>query len=295
MPAIRARRLVALLAVLALSGCATHAKAFTRITSVPTPDAASQSGSPSPSPTAKPPPPRFKSLEWYLARVPQFPPAPVPRLRAGATTERPPFWLRVPTDQKVAFITIDDGALARPADVPAFIREAHIPVTMFLNSPAATEHTDYFKQIEAAGGVVENHTITHRSLRGLSHSTQHHEICGSADKLRQLFGKRPTLFRPPFGDHDDTTMAVARDCGAKAVYYWSATVNEGIVRYQTPTKLLQPGDILLMHFRPALMDDLLGALKAIRKAGLTPALLEDYVPGAGVAPVTTTPTAHAPS
>ncbi|GIF74331.1 hypothetical protein Asi02nite_38490 [Asanoa siamensis] len=202
---------------------------------------------------------------------------PTPQLREAIKPGEPPFWLRVPTDQKVAFITIDDGGLARPEDVPAFIRSAGIPVTMFLNSPAATAHTDYFKEIEAAGGVVENHTISHRSLPGLSYSSQKHEICGSADKLEQLFGKRPTLFRPPFGDHNDTTMTVAHECGAKAVFYWSETVDKGIVRYQTPEKILHPGDVLLMHFRPALMDDLLAALKAIHKAGLTPALLEDYV------------------
>ncbi|GAA1848335.1 hypothetical protein GCM10009687_13010 [Asanoa iriomotensis] len=274
---------MAFVALLALSGCATNAKASTQPTPAQTPVVTPSWSSPSasPSPTAspaKPTHPAYKSLDWYLARVPEFPPAPpVPELTEAPAAGTPPFWLRVPTDQKVAFITIDDGALARPADVPAFIREAHIPVTMFLNSPAATEHTDYFKQIEAVGGVVENHTINHPSLRGMSYAAQHHEICGSADKLQQLFGKRATLFRPPFGDHDDTTLAVAHECGAKAVLYWSATVNEGIVRYQTPIKLLQPGDVLLMHFRPALMDDLLGALKAIHKAGLTPALLEDYV------------------
>ncbi|MFD0594941.1 hypothetical protein ACFQZ4_23250 [Catellatospora coxensis] len=49
------------------------------------------------------------------------------------------------------------------------------------------------------------------------------------------------------------------------------------MRYQTAKKVVQPGDVLLMHFRPALMDDLLGALNAIYKSGLTPALLEDYI------------------
>jgi hypothetical protein len=38
-----------------------------------------------------------------------------------------------------------------------------------------------------------------------------------------------------------------------------------------------PGDIILMHFRPAFLRDVLAALRAIHAAGLTPALLEDYV------------------
>ncbi|MFC5923234.1 polysaccharide deacetylase family protein [Micromonospora vulcania] len=245
----------------------------------PSPSAApsaSASGTPSTplSPTVAP---AYKSLAWYVAQAPTFPPAPPPQPVPLPTDGSAPFWHRLPTEQKVAFITIDDGGLARPSAVPDFIREAHIPVTMFLNSPAATEYTDYFRQIEAAGGVVENHTINHNSLKGRSYSYQKHEICGSADKLESLFGKRSTLFRPPFGERDSTTTKAAHDCGMKAVFHWTETVHEGKVRYQTPEKVVRPGDVLLMHFRPALMDDLLAALKAIHRAGLTPALLEDYV------------------
>ncbi|MEV4617645.1 polysaccharide deacetylase family protein [Asanoa sp. NPDC049573] len=277
MPSNTAPRAVAvLLSALALSACSAQpSHAFARATT-PSPTPSSAIPTVSPSPTAKPKP---KSLAWYVAQVPTFPPAPVPVPVQVASSGPATVWSHVPTDQKVAFITIDDGALARPADVPEFIRQAHIPVTMFLNSPAATEYTDYFTRIEATGAVVGNHTIDHPELRGRSYDYQRREICGSADKLQQLFGKRPALFRPPFGEYDHTTAQAARDCGATVMVNWTETVNEGYVRYQTPEKVVKPGDVLLMHFRPALMDDLLGALKAIHKSGLTPALLADYVPG----------------
>ncbi|MET8231303.1 polysaccharide deacetylase family protein [Micromonospora sp. NPDC005298] len=275
-PARRIRFVTALLALLALSACAAgptfHAR---RIAASPLPSPSAPTPSAPPSPTAKPTP---GSLAWYVSQVPTFPPAPPPLPVPLPATGPAPFWHRLPTEQKVAFITIDDGGLARPPAVVDFIREAHIPVTLFLNSPAAAEHTDYFRQIEAAGGVVENHTISHTSLSGRSYEFQKQEICGAADRLETLFGKRPTLFRPPFGNRDASTLRAAHDCGMKAVFHWTETVHEGKVRYQTPEKVVRPGDVLLMHFRPALMDDLLGALKAIHRAGLTPALLTDYMP-----------------
>lgn len=280
----RVRRFLAALSLLALSAstaCADGARPAAG--SPPVSGGPSQSASPSPATTPSGPPatpsapPAPKTLAWYLAQVPDFPPAPPPQRVRPTPGPSAPLWFRVPTDQKVAFITIDDGALARPPAVIDFIREAHIPVTMFLNSPAAAAHPDYFKQIEAAGGVIENHTITHTSLPGRSYAYQKHEICGAADKLEQLFGKRPTLFRPPFGSRDANTLKAARDCGMIAALHWRETVDKGKVRYQTPTKVVKPGDILLMHFRPALMDDLLGALRAIHKSGLTPALLTDYI------------------
>ncbi|HEY0533315.1 MAG TPA: hypothetical protein VGD29_17135 [Actinoplanes sp.] len=60
---------------------------------------------------------------------------------------------------------------------------------------------------------------------------------------------------------------------------WEETVDKGKVRFQEG-RTVQPGDIILMHFRPAFVKDFLAALRAIKKAGLTPALLESYVPGA---------------
>jgi len=50
------------------------------------------------------------------------------------------------------------------------------------------------------------------------------------------------------------------------------------VRYQVGNKV-QPGDIMLMHFRPTVVQDFIAGLQAIKDAGLTPALLEDYIGG----------------
>jgi hypothetical protein len=40
---------------------------------------------------------------------------------------------------------------------------------------------------------------------------------------------------------------------------------------------IRPGDIILIHFRPAFAEDVRAALTAMHDAGLTPALLEDYI------------------
>ncbi len=64
----------------------------------------------------------------------------------------------------------------------------------------------------------------------------------------------------------------------KASFTWMETTNKGKIRFQNGQKLINPGDIILMHFRPAFIEDFLAVLKVIHKSGLTPALLEDYIP-----------------
>jgi peptidoglycan/xylan/chitin deacetylase (PgdA/CDA1 family) len=247
----------------------------------PEPSSSPAPEEPSPSPTTSPVPAApVKNINWYLDHVPDFPKAPKPVPIDVPKGDSTPWWKRVPVPDghKVAFITIDDGGAARTTEARQLIERADIPVTLFLNSPAAEKYTSYFKSILATGAHAQDHTVTHRNLKGQSYDFQYKEIKDCADKLEAIFGERPYLFRPPFGNYDSTTLKAARDNGMRVSFFWTQTVDAGIVRYQTSKKEVKPGDVLLMHFRPALADDLIGALTAIKESGLIPARLEDYLP-----------------
>lgn len=235
-----------------------------------------------PSPVAHIPPPSSPAsrpltpLQAAIAQLPKFASAPPPtpvKLPGGGSA---PIYFRMPVKAPVAFLTMDDGLDRLPEGIE-LMKAAQIPFTMFLIGPVGASHAGYFKSMEAAGGVVEDHTITHTSLKGKPYVFQKNEICGARDKLAKAFGKAPTLFRPPYGTYDATTLRAAHDCGIKAAFYWSETVNNGKVYYQTLTHRIRAGDIILMHFRPAFLKDVVAALKAIHRAGLTPALLENYI------------------
>jgi peptidoglycan/xylan/chitin deacetylase (PgdA/CDA1 family) len=227
---------------------------------------AAPSRSPSPSPPANP----------YLAMVPKFDPPPVPQPVALTGGPAAPIFHRLPVQQPVAFLTMDDGQVQLPEAIP-LMQAAHIPFTMFLIAPVAAQNPSFFQQLVAAGGVIEDHTITHPELPGKSYAFQRHEVCDAKASLEQTFGgTHLRLFRPPYGDYDQTTLRVVHDCGLTAAFHWSETVNDGKVFYQTADHHIAAGDIILMHFRPAFVQDVLAALTAIHDAGLTPALLEDY-------------------
>ena len=215
-------------------------------------------------------------LASFVARIPKFPPAPVPQPVTVPAGPLAPIYHRLPVTQPVAFLTIDDGWFQLPDDL-ALMRDAHIPFTMFLIAPVAAKNPGFFKELEAAGGVIEDHTITHPSLRGAAYPFQHHEICDGRSSLEHTFGTTLHLFRPPFGNYDQTMLRVVHDCGLKAAFHWSETVNNGVVAYQTADHRIQAGDIILMHFRTTFAKDVLAALIAIHNAGLTPALLENYI------------------
>jgi peptidoglycan/xylan/chitin deacetylase (PgdA/CDA1 family) len=255
------------------------------------------SPTPSPSPslspsaaatTARPP----ATLADYLARIPKFGAAPTPSsVTLSHTAGHAAFAYEIPTTQPVAFLTIDDGVNRHPMALD-LIRAAKIPVTLFLTTRYVSGNQDYFRALRDTGyATIENHTITHTKLTTLDYSGQKHELCGASDQLAQWYGRRPVLFRPPYGERNDATLAAAWDCGLKAGFYWRETVDAGNVYYQRPDHKIHAGDIILMHFRPAFPDDFIAALTAIKNSGLTPALLEDYVVVQGALDQTTPPPA----
>ncbi|MFJ7771759.1 polysaccharide deacetylase family protein [Streptomyces sp. NPDC097107] len=156
----------------------------------------------------------------------------------------PPVVDHVRTTDRVVFLTFDDSAERDPrfADL---VRERRLPVTLFLTDTVAGPAYGHFARLRSVGASLQNHTLDHRSLRGLPYVGQRAEICGQQTKLRSRFGVRPHLFRPPYGTYDTTTLRAAADCGVAAVVLWRAALDAGgDLAYTRGEHRLHPGDIV---------------------------------------------------
>lgn len=184
-----------------------------------------------------------------------------------------PVVTRVATTDPVVFLTIDDGH-TRTAVVAEALRELGAPASLFLVDGPVTHGAGFFRQLDAT--VVQGHTQTHPDLRTLPEDRQRNEICRNAQLIEEVFGQRPVLFRPPFGSYDAATQRAAADCGMRAIVLWEVAADGGELSFrQTPQ--LRPGDIVLLHFRPELRQDLRALAQRVEDAGLRFARLEDYL------------------
>lgn len=180
----------------------------------------------------------------------------------------------VDTRDPVAFITIDDG-VHKPADALDYVQQQQLPVTAFLTTWTVGNDADYFTDF-TRWGSVQNHTVNHASFTD-SATNLNTEICKAQRLLRKDFGSRPWMLRPPYGSGSDRSDVknTAQGCGINQIVMWDASVNRGkVVKARGE---LRPGSIILLHFRPELKSDLEATVKAIRKAGLEPADLADYL------------------
>ncbi|KPC80086.1 polysaccharide deacetylase [Streptomyces sp. NRRL S-4] len=229
--------------------------------------------------------------KWGLAKVPLVAPAP-PAVKPRITTREgfeveggetlPPVFTTVPTKERVVFLTMDDGAEKDP-ELLRMMTELKIPYSAFLSDYVVSDDYGYFKDMQARGVTLNNHTINHRYLPGLSKAEQRREICGEQDKIEKYFGKRPTLFRPPYGNYNGDTLRVAASCGIKAVPLWAAEAFPDHMEWREQDRDLHPGDIILTHFRGdedwegSMTDMIRQVMKTVTDKGYSVARLEDYV------------------
>jgi peptidoglycan/xylan/chitin deacetylase (PgdA/CDA1 family) len=204
-----------------------------------------------------------------------LPPAPPPTpIAAPASSAGAPVISRVPTTDRVVFVTIDDGLVQDPAMIET-VRRMRIPVSMFLVRDFARQGQAFFQQLVDLGGLVEAHTAEHPNLTTLGANAQYAEICGPLDTLERLFGRRPVLFRPPGGAYNATTQSIAASCGLQYVVNWTAAANDGRIDWQAGK--MQAGDIILFHFRDDLVQNLRLLANLCKQQGFTVARLEDYL------------------
>jgi peptidoglycan/xylan/chitin deacetylase (PgdA/CDA1 family) len=187
-----------------------------------------------------------------------------------------PIISRLETKKPVVFLGIDDGVYKQAFEL-RMMKDYHVKASLFLANSSIKDNPSFFKDFVAAGSLVEDHTIEHKLLSGLSYDEQKQEICGEADLQFQQFGRRPVIFRPPGGDYNTNTQRAAAACGMRAVVLWMAKANGGSMQYQIGNSL-KPGDIVLMHFRPEFAKDMQSFLDAEKAAGLHTELLEDWLP-----------------
>lgn len=183
---------------------------------------------------------------------------------------------RVDTKDPVVFLTIDDGAVRDPR-VAELMERAKIPVALFLTEGNYLADPDYFARVASGGGSINSHTRTHPLLTKLNESQQRNEVCGMRSVLGQHLLAPGHLFRSPFGEQNATTQRVAASCGINAILFWRAAINDGRVQFQQGNTL-QPGDIVLSHFRPDLYEGIVAFLFEAGRAGLTVAPIEKYLP-----------------
>jgi peptidoglycan/xylan/chitin deacetylase (PgdA/CDA1 family) len=174
-----------------------------------------------------------------------------PRAQTGDTARLPYVAIAGKRKREVA-LTFDDGPGPYTAEVVRTLKGVNAPGTFF--QVGGTEH--YFTAAEAVTRrerlvTVGVHTLDHERMDRLSRTDQAAQIDQDTAILTAAGNPPPTLFRPPYGAYDQTTLDLLRERKLTMVL-WSVDSKD----YERPgvdaivNRVLsdvRPGAIVLMH------------------------------------------------
>lgn len=127
----------------------------------------------------------------------------------------------------------------------------HVKATFFLVSIWVNDYPHWVKTLFDNGMEIMNHSSTHGHLGQMSYAQIQAEVNGCSNKIEAITGVRPTLFRCPYGEYNDTVIRAIRDLGVTPIQWdvdsldWTGnSASEIASRVLSKVK---PGSIVLCH------------------------------------------------
>jgi peptidoglycan/xylan/chitin deacetylase (PgdA/CDA1 family) len=178
-------------------------------------------------------------------------------------------------------LTFDDGPSEWTEKVLDLLSETPHKATFFLIGNKVEGHAGLVRRMLEDGHAVGNHTFTHGKNTGfLNKDDLQQEIVRCDSIIKEVIGKRPLFYRPPFGVTNPTLSKVIKETG-HTVMGWSIRSldtkiqNPELIKQRILRKL-KAGDVILLHDTLSQTLEMLpGLLEALEEKGLQSVTLEE--------------------
>jgi peptidoglycan/xylan/chitin deacetylase (PgdA/CDA1 family) len=190
-------------------------------------------------------------------------------------------------------LTFDDGPGPYTPGVLSVLERYRVHATFFVIGKMLRYFSASTAREIRDGDVIGDHTETHPEMALLSAHEQYEELFEQIVRVELLRGRRPVLFRPPYGSFDATTMRQLRRLHL-LMTLWSVDTGDYLqpgvsVIVQRVLAGAHPGAIILMHDAGGTRTQTIAALPTIiadlRARGFhlvtVPQLLRDDPPAPG--------------
>lgn len=131
--------------------------------------------------------------------------------------------------------------------------KCNVKTTFFMTGGWVESYPDMVKEIYARGHDLGNHSQSHKQMSKLSAKQQKEEIMNVSASVKELTGYDMFLFRPPYGDYNNTLINTVYSCNYYPIQWsvdsldWKDYGAENIIKTVTKHKKLGDGAIVLMH------------------------------------------------
>jgi polysaccharide deacetylase family sporulation protein PdaB len=172
---------------------------------------------------------------------------------AGAANRKLPIY-SVETPEKRVAISFDAAWGADDTEeILSTLSQYDVKASFFLCGYWVDKYPDMVKKMYEAGHDIGNHGKTHAHGGSLSLAQNKEEIMGVHERVKNLLGIDMNLYRPPYGEYNNTVIQAAEECKYYPIQ-WDVDshdwMNRGVdyeVNRVLNNKNLRNGSIILFH------------------------------------------------
>ncbi len=184
--------------------------------------------------------------------------------------------------QRCIALTYDDGPSVHTNRLLDTLGRENVKATFFMVGTNVSANPAIVRRMRDMGMELGNHSVNHPNLTGLSASQVSYQLGDTQRRIREATGVTPTVFRPPYGAHNATVDAVARDQRVSVVIWNSDTWDWRDRNAATVTRRVldqaAPGQIVLMHdLHGTTVDAAPAIVRGLKERGYTLVTVSELV------------------
>ncbi len=201
---------------------------------------------------------------------------------SSSTTKMLPIYNVQTSEKKVAF-TMNCAWNADDIDlILETLEKNNTKITFFIVGDWLDKYPEAAQKIANSGHEIASHSNTHPHVNQLSYEENIKQIEDSNLKIKKITGVRTNLYRPPYGEYNDTVIKSAKDKGYFSIQWNLDTLDyTGLTGEQMWDRLkdkIKAGDIILSHNGTKHTADSLDMLiKNIKSKGLDVVKVSDII------------------
>lgn len=177
---------------------------------------------------------------------------------------------------KVVLLTFDDGPKEEATLMPLLdtLDKHNAKAIFFVNGYRVKAHPELLKEIDERGQVIGNHSWDHIELGKEKADVIKDQLGKVQDIVKEVTGKTPVFFRPPFASSNDDVRAIAKEDGLLFMTWSNGSLDWNMNKISLEKRpqavidnvmeQLHEGSNILMHELPwtaATLDNLLTQLE----------------------------------
>lgn len=152
------------------------------------------------------------------------------------------------------------------------LKNNNVTTTFFLGGMWVEKYPDLAKKIQANGHEIANHGYFHKDQDKINLDNNKKEISSCHEIVKNTLGVEMTLFAPPSGAFNQSTMQAAKSLNYSVIMWTRDTIDwrdqDVDTIYNRAIKNAKGGDLILMHPTKCTAEALPRIIEALKNQGL---------------------------